>query len=214
MNGYGSSSKHKRRGPGKNKKIEQRRMEKKLLRTYRLAGQVCFWLLMLSGIGFLVALRPHQVDGQSMMPTLADRDRLLVFKSKSPNRYDLIVFDPQTKDASSYVKRVIGLPGDRIWLDNNTLYLNSQLAETDQTIKSNQFLTGEDLPDSTLKLWVNEEVARALYGLDEIPANHYFVLGDNRNHSTDSRKLGLIEDKQIEGIVVYRYFPLNRLGSV
>lgn len=149
-----------------------------------------------------------------MMPTLQNGDRLFVLKNAEPQRYSLITFQPAEKKNESYIKRVIGLPGDRIWLDQNTLYLNSQMAETNPTPPNEENLSGVDLPDGTLKVRVDWEVAAQLKDFSTIPEEYYFVLGDNRRNSTDSRELGLINADQIEGVVKYRYYPFNRIGTI
>lgn len=154
------------------------------------------------------------VSGESMVPTLQTGDRLFVSKNEVPNRYSLITFQPREQKQESYVKRVMGLPGDCIWLDKNTLYLNYQMAPSNPTPQNDWNLSGVDLPDGTLKVRVTWEVAAQLEGLSSIPDNHFFVLGDNRAHSTDSRQLGLIDGEKIEGVVKFRYYPFNRLGPI
>ncbi|OEG15355.1 signal peptidase I [Enterococcus quebecensis] len=149
-----------------------------------------------------------------MLPTLKNNDRLLVMKGEYPSRYNLITFVPKNKEKESYIKRVLGLPGDRIWLDQNNLYINHQMSSSNLTPENESALLGSELPDGTLKVRVSWEVAAKLQGISSIPEHQYFVLGDNRRHSTDSRQLGLIDFKQIEGVVRFRYYPLDRLGSI
>lgn len=159
-----------------------------------------------SGLFFTFFTR-HQVSGDSMKPTLVNKDRILVKKHKIPKRYDLVTFDPEIPNEPSYVKRVIGLPGDQIWIGNDqNLYLRPEEAGKWDS-KDNEVVEVNQLPDSTLKVTVHEEVARKLDGLKIIPANCYFVLGDNRKASKDSRTFGFIEKSQIEGVVLFRYYP-------
>ncbi|MGX7439325.1 signal peptidase I [Enterococcus caccae] len=176
--------------------------------------RISFLLVLLLSIIFLVKIKPHVVSGESMLPTLRNKDRLFSMKNAEPTRYSLITFQPREKKYESYVKRVIGLPGDRIWLDQNTVYLNFQMAESNPTPPNEEHLSGVDLPDGTLKIRVSWEVAAQLEGLSTIPKDQFFVLGDNRRHSTDSRELGLIDKNKIEGVVTFRYYPLNRLGLI
>lgn len=70
------------------------------------------------------------------------------------------------------------------------------------------------LPDGTVKITVNKAVAQQMKGMKQIPKDKYFVLGDNRNHSNDSRSFGFVSAKQIEGVAMYRYYPLDRLGRL
>lgn len=176
--------------------------------------EVMFILFLVIGIIFLVKIKTHLVSGESMLPTLKTDDRLFVAKGKMPSRYSLITFQPRENKEESYVKRVIGLPGDRIWLEHNTLYLNYQMKPSNATPPNNLNLSGEELPDGTLKIRITWETAAKFERISTIPENHFFVLGDNRTNSTDSRQLGFIDLEQIEGVVQFRYYPLNRLGSV
>ncbi|WP_249274547.1 signal peptidase I [Candidatus Enterococcus clewellii] len=153
---------------------------------------------------FLFAFRKHTVDGVSMVPFLKDGDRIVVKKTKEVERYALITFEPRDQPGESFVKRVMGLPGDFIKVEENTLYLNS----------NDSFEGQKGLPDGTLKITIASEVQLMLAGSSEIPENHYFVLGDNRAKSNDSRSFGLISKEQIEGIVVFRYFPFASIGSL
>lgn len=194
-------------------KRKQDKVKKLKIVKQTICGYGWLILLIVSCLYFFLYVRPHQIDGQSMSPILSNKDHLLIIKNERPDRYDMITFVPENKGTVTYVKRVIGVPGDRIWLDNKTLYINENQLETgNKYIESNQFLSGDDLPDSTLKVWVTEETAKKLANLKEIPADNYFVLGDNRSYSEDSRHFGLVEKKQIEGTVFFRYYPFGNMG--
>lgn len=196
-----------------NEKVDERNPNRKRT-ALKYFKNACFLLVLFLGILFLIKIKPHQVSGESMMPTLENGDRLFILKNEDPQRYSVITFEPKGNKDESYIKRVIGMPGDRIWLDQNTVYLNSQMAETNPTPPNEENLSGVELPDGTLKVRVDWEIAAELEGLSTIPADHYFVLGDNRRHSTDSREMGLIDQDQVEGVVKFRYFPFNRLGTI
>lgn len=161
----------------------------------------------------LLQIQTHRVDGQSMLPTLKNNDRIIVRKNQSPNRYDMITFDPEIPGESSYVKRIIGMPGDQLWTDQTGVYLRTKQANS-WTQEDDQALSSFRLPDSTLKVIVSEEVARNLRDIQVIPQGSYFVLGDNRAASKDSRYFGLIKSQQIEGTVIYRIYPFDRMGSI
>ncbi len=146
---------------------------------------------------FVVAFQT--VVGNSMNPTLKDGQPVLV--SKLPftvERNDIILFK---KDGKSYVKRVIGLPGEKIEYMDGILYVNGKAyRETflDSKAETYNFLfsdicSKEDCPDEV------------------IPEKMYFVMGDNRQESTDSRdpKIGLISKENISGYVVYSVFPFK-----
>ncbi|OJG25620.1 signal peptidase I [Enterococcus caccae] len=169
---------------------------------------------MLLSILFLVKVKTYIVNGESMQPTFQNKDRLFIKKTATLTRYSLITFQPQVNADDSYIKRVIGLPGDRIWLDQNMVYLNAQMASNNSTPSNNSNLSGIELPDGTLKVRVTWEVAAQLAGLSVIPKDKFFVLGDNRRHSTDSRELGLIDKQAVKGKVIFRYYPFTRFGVV
>ncbi|OTN89913.1 signal peptidase I [Enterococcus sp. 7E2_DIV0204] len=173
-----------------------------------------FWFFaLILVIVFLVVFKTHRVSGKSMAPTFENNDRIIVQKNTSPKRYEIVTFDPEIPNDPSYVKRIIGLPGDQIWTESNAVYIRPSNAAPWQQDEVPKFIISM-LPDSTLKVLVHEEVALKLAGLSTIPKGNYFVLGDNRAESKDSRALGLIEEKQIEGVVVFRYFPFNKMGLV
>ncbi len=191
----------------KNKKVSERETKKRL----NIREGLLLFLVALCILG-LLQIKTHRVDGRSMLPTLQNNDRIIVKKGQSPNRYDLITFDPEIPEESSYVKRVIGMPGDQLWTDQTGVYLRPKQADVWNDV--NDQLTAFQLPDSTLKLTVSEEVARKLRNISVIPEGSYFVLGDNRNASKDSRHFGLVEAEQIEGTVVCRFYPFDRAGRI
>lgn len=137
---------------------------------------------------------PVRVDGPSMNNTLADGQILILNKLSSQyERMDIIVF--RTSD-DKLIKRVIGLPGDHVKIENNKLYINNNLINDYQDdIKTSDF----DLKE---------------LGYDKIPEGYYFVLGDNRYHSVDSRMIGLVNEKNIEGNIIFRIFPFGKFGKV
>ncbi|WP_086445263.1 signal peptidase I [Candidatus Enterococcus lemimoniae] len=202
-----------------NKKINHKskpapRKRKKTKKPYMqfaaLVSNGTFFLCIFLGILFLIKVGPHVVDGSSMFPTLENGDRIFVNKGEIPKRYSIVTLDPLKKKKESYVKRVVGLPGDYIWLEGTSLFLNQE----QPTFSVEGSSKSSHLPDGTIKITVNRAVAHKMGGLKQIPADNYFVLGDNRNHSNDSRSFGLVSAKQIEGVAMYRYYPLTRLGRL
>lgn len=173
------------------------------LRRYR-DTLIILGLTVLLGL-FFFQFGSHRVDGRSMAPTFQTNDRILFHKHQRPERYAIVTFIPADAPDESYVKRVIGLPGDPLRVVGTALYLLPK--ETGQELPTTEALSS--LPDGTIKLTVSEETAHSLADLTEIPADQYFVLGDNRSHSTDSRVFGLIRQDQIEGVVVSRYYPFG-----
>ncbi|QTM98027.1 signal peptidase I [Sediminibacillus dalangtanensis] len=149
-------------------------------------------------------ITPSIVEGESMMPTLHDGDRIILSKIGKIERFDEIAFQaPDSDDA--YVKRVIGLPGDKIEVKEDILYINDKqveepyLEEYKKSLSQSQYLTN----NFTLK-----EVA----GKSIVPEGCLFVLGDNRLVSKDSRYFGFIEDDSVIGDVKLRIWPLKAIG--
>lgn len=131
-------------------------------------------------------ITPVIVSGSSMDSTLKDGEILILKKyDKTYERFDIIVFD---YNDSKLVKRVIGLPGEKVKYIDGKLYINE-----------------EEVSDPFASLTHD-------YELDiTIPDNYYFVLGDNRTNSTDSRLIGLIDEKDINGTTNFSLWPIKRV---
>ncbi|OIJ17815.1 signal peptidase I [Anaerobacillus alkalidiazotrophicus] len=148
---------------------------------------------------------PIVVDGQSMMPTLQNNDRLIVNKIGytigKPKRFDIVVF--HATEEKDYIKRVIGLPGDSISYENDVLYINGEPVDEPylNEYKGNTY----NLPftgDFTLRDYTGHEV---------VPDGHIFVLGDNRQHSKDSRNIGFIPYERIVGSANVVFWPFSEI---
>ncbi|MDI6870194.1 MAG: signal peptidase I [Bacillota bacterium] len=140
-----------------------------------------------------------RVDGSSMEPNFHDGERLIVdkvtYRFRPPARGEVVVLRWAPPDPRlPYIKRIIGLPGDRLELRDGQVILN-----------------GRPLEEKYIA-----EPARGEFGPYVVPPGHYFVLGDNRNHSEDSRftAVGYIPLARISGRAVARYWPLTRLSLV
>ena len=148
---------------------------------------------------------PFQVVGDSMVPTLETGDRLILNKLADIDRFDIVVFPAPDGTDEEYVKRIIGLPGDEITYFQDELYINGEKIEEHylEALReaSDQALTG----DFTLF---------SLTGEATVPDDMYFVMGDNRSVSKDSRKFGFIPAAQIEGTADLRLWPLNKIGII
>lgn len=151
-------------------------------------------------IVYLLILRPHKIKGQSMHPTFPDGEYLLTEKVSyyrgEPQRGDVIVFKPPISE-DEFIKRIIGLPGETIRLSGGKYYINGQLLNEDY-IKI----------DTNAGSFLAENVDYT------IPAGNYFVSGDNRPHSSDSRSWGPITKKVITGKAWVVYYPFDKAGVI
>jgi signal peptidase I len=149
---------------------------------------------------------PVYVDGESMMPTLNHGDRMIMNKLASLNRFDIVVFkEDETED---YIKRIIGLPGDTLHYENDVLYINGKsYKEKYLDVYKAELTDGLLTGDFTLE---------GVTGLSIVPPDHYFVLGDNRRVSKDSRStsVGFVSKEQIMGTTSFVYWPLSNLHFV
>src|ERR1700722_17071621 len=142
--------------------------------------------------------QPVKVEGTSMMPSLEDQERIFVnkfvYRLESIQRGDIVVFRYPRDPSKSFIKRVIGLAGDRVQIDNGRVYVNGRLLD-------------EDYVPSAY------EDERS-YSEIVVPANSYFVLGDHRSLSNDSRDFGSVNQSYIYGKAVFGYWPMDKMGRV
>lgn len=196
----------------KNRKKLSSKKKKKLKRKKKLKQLGIELLITLGAATLILSLLLYfgfsfpKMEGYGMNTTLNDHDRLVVFKWKEVKRFSLVYFkDP--RDGGVSIRRVIGSPGEEISYKNDELYINNQLVperflegEVSKTKESGFLLT----QDFTLK---------QVTGESRIPEGKYFLMGDNRQYATDSRKYGLIDEKDIIGVVGMRIFPLHSARS-
>lgn len=140
-----------------------------------------------------------------MDQTLAQGDMILMEKFSKINRFDVIVF--QQSDGTIYIKRVIGLPGDEIRYEKDQLYVNDKKL-------SEPFLTNNRSHDHQVSPYTTDFQLDDLIGEKQLPANEYFVLGDNRRISKDSRSFGTVESKDILGKAQAVYYPLTHIRII
>jgi signal peptidase I len=154
--------------------------------------------LAVSAFFIIFLYQPVKVEGTSMMPTLADQERVFinkfVYRLEPIQRGDVVVFRYPRDTSKSYIKRVIALPGDRVRIDDGLVYVNGRL-------------TTEDYVPA-----MYEDVRS--YSETVVPPHSYFVLGDHRNLSNDSRDFGPVDDSYIYGKAVFGYWPWAKLGKL
>jgi signal peptidase I len=145
------------------------------------------------GMTFPFVFRVARVEGQAMSPTIRDQDRLLVnklaYRTNRPQRDDIVMMHYPLNPSRLFVKRVIAQPGDRLHIRGGRVFLN-----------------GQPYDDS----YVPPEVRGAAdWGPEVVPDGHYFVMGDRRNNSSDSRHWGFVPAGYIVGRVTLRWWPVS-----
>ena len=145
------------------------------------------------------------VPSSSMETLISPGDRLfgnrLTYKFKDPERFDVVIFKYPVDEEENYIKRIIGLPGETVTIENAKIYIN----DSETPLEENY------LPEE----WVIENDGYVF----EVPEDCYLMLGDNRNESMDSRDSrigegGLVDTRYVLGHAVFRIFPFNSIGSL
>ncbi len=170
----------------------------------RRAGGAVSWLrdvLLAIGVSAFIIIflyQPVRVEGTSMLPNLEDQDRLFInkfaFRVGEIHRGDVVVFRYPRDETKNYIKRVIGLPGDRVRIVRGSVYVNGRL-----------------LPEPYVPARYTDDRSQPEI---RIPADEYFVLGDHRNISSDSREFGPVERDLIYGKAAFVYWPFDQAGVV
>lgn len=143
-------------------------------------------------------IQPVKVEGTSMQPQLADQDRIFVnrfiYRFKEIDRGDVVVFWYPLDRKKSFIKRIIGIPGDSIEIRRGAVYINGEL---------------------TVEPYLKKEFSD-FRSFSEIlvPPGKYYVLGDHRNSSNDSRNWGFVDRSLIYGKAVFSYWPVSHVGLV
>lgn len=171
-------------------------------------------------------IEPVRVDGHSMDPTLADGERLIVLKTSSIDRFDIVVAkEKEGKKTKEIVKRVIGLPGDTITYKDDVLYVNGKKTSEPYLVKYKKAFDNGDLEDiysyNTLFQQLADNSDAFTTDKDgnteftvKVPKGRYFLLGDDRIVSKDSREVGTFKKSALVGEVKFRFWPLSKIGGV
>jgi len=148
----------------------------------------------------LFLYQPVRVEGTSMMPGLQDQERIFInkfvyrFHVEPIDRGDLIVFWYPYDPSKSYIKRVIGIPGDTVRVDRGTVILNGKALQE-------SYVPAEYRDQQSMKAVT-------------VPSGDYFVLGDHRSSSNDSRAWGFVPRRNVYGKAVFVYWPFDKMGAV
>ena len=169
-----------------------------------LLGWLVFIFIVIAASWFVVTFigQRTQVSGSSMETTLSHGDQLIVdkisYRFSDPKRYDIVVFPYHYEENTFYIKRIIGMPGETIQIMGGYVYINGQQLTSD--IYGAEVMQSAGIAAEPITL-----------GPDE-----YFVLGDNRNHSTDSREpnVGVLHREDLLGRAWVRIYPFDKIGVI
>jgi signal peptidase I len=172
--------------------------------AHSLRNEIRVWtrdLLIAIGLALVIIVflyQPVKVEGTSMAPLLSDQERIFinkfVYRFEPIQRRDVVVFWYPLDHSKSFIKRVIGLPGESVEIRQGTVYVNGRAI--DEPYVPAQY---EDMSD---------------YGPVRVPRDSYFVMGDHRISSNDSRVFGCVPSKFIYGRAVFAYWPVDHFGSL
>jgi signal peptidase I len=166
-------------------------------------------LLLAAGLYIVItfAIQTVHVIGSSMLPTLTNNDYVLATKVDlrftTPTRGDIVILKDPFDNSQDFVKRVIALPGERLLIRNGKVFINGRQLEEPYLPKDDPWVSANNFPTD------NSDPTGLL-----IPAGYYFVMGDNRNHSSDSRVFGAVPVNHFESRAWIRLLPLDRFGPV
>ena len=154
--------------------------------------------LAISAFIIIFLYQPVKVEGTSMMPSLEDQERIFVnkfvYRLEPIERGDVVVFRYPRDPSKSYIKRVIGMEGDDIRIDGGQVYVNGKAL--DETYVPSEYTDQRSYPETI------------------VPPHCYFVLGDHRSMSNDSRDFGSVNQSFIYGKAVFGYWPMEKMGRV
>jgi signal peptidase I len=157
-----------------------------------------FISLIISGFIIVFLYQPVKVEGTSMLPGLQDQERIFinkfVYRWEPVESGDIVVFHYPRDPSKSYIKRVIAIAGDRVQIDEGRVYVNGEL------------LAEPYVPQEYADFRSYPEI--------KVPAHSFFLLGDHRTSSSDSRDFGPVDDRYIYGKAVFVYWPMDKLGKL
>ena len=168
-------------------------------------GGWLIYILLIVGLTYMIITFVGQrtrVSGSSMETTLQNGDNLIVdkisYRFHDPKRYDIIVFPYKYEENTYYIKRIIGMPGETVQIRDGTVYINGKKLSSD--------------------IYGNEPIEDAQTAADPVTLGdeEYFVMGDNRNHSMDSRdpSVGVLKRSDLIGRAWVRIYPFNNIGVI
>ena len=171
------------------------------------------------------------VSGISMQPTFENQERVIANRNSKLKRNEIVILKAPDERNSFYIKRIIGLPGETVTGKNNKIYVNGKKINQDYLKPGFKLTDNEDgfygtkysyTADFSIRSLARTKEYKSIYSpsqlkemksTNKVPKGSYFVMGDHRSVSKDSRYIGAIPRSKIEGVVKYRYWPLNRMKA-
>ncbi len=158
--------------------------------------------LVLAIVLYLFIMTPHEVVGNSMHPTYKNGEFLMAnkisYKFSEPQRGDVVIF--KYSDTQDFIKRIIGIPGDKVMIKDGKIYINDELLDESNYLADTVISNGGSYIHEGQTITVNED--------------QYFVCGDNRTNSSDSREFGPVDESKIKGKAWIVFFPFNEFRLV
>ncbi len=152
---------------------------------------------------YLFLMQPHEIKGDSMKPNFQDKEYILTdkisYRLHAPIRGDVVIFKAPVNPDVDYIKRVIGIPGDKVKVQNGTPFVNGEKLKEDYLVDQTFLFPGSFMAEGV-------EII--------VPEGKIFVMGDNRSHSSDSRQFGPININSVVGRAFLRYWPINSIGVI
>ncbi|OGG36049.1 signal peptidase I [Candidatus Gottesmanbacteria bacterium RIFOXYB1_FULL_47_11] len=150
---------------------------------------------------YLYIMSPQEINGASMEPNFHNGEFILtnkvLYKFRTPTRGDVVIFKSPANKEIDYIKRIIGLPDETVCLRDNTLYVNDQKVDEPYLAPDTPIYGGSYLAENNC-ITVSEGT--------------YFMVGDNRPHSSDSREFGPVDEIDFIGVAIARYWPFSQMG--
>ena len=162
---------------------------------------IVFILTILIVTGIFHIIQPVSIAGASMEPTFQNKDIVMKstfqYKLTEPKRGDIVIIKSDYDNAGHIIKRIIGLPGDKLEIKKGEVYVNGKETREDMTL--DEMTIPKEIPE-----------------MYEVPEGHYFVMGDNRQNSADSREpeISYVSEKDLEGRVLIRIFPFDKVKVI
>lgn len=158
--------------------------------------------LVLAIVLYLFIMTPHEVVGSSMHPTYKNGEMLMAnkitYRVSEPKRGDVIIF--KFSDTQDFIKRIVGIPGDEVMIKDGKIYINNELLDESKYLQSSVITNGGSYLHEGQSITIQD--------------NEYFVCGDNRTNSSDSREFGPITEDKIKGKAWIVYFPFTEFRIV